>query len=77
MAEESVVASSGSVVLPGTLEETVVVPSRSVSECCTRHGRMLGARQFAGRVLDSRSRTMVDFRSVRYDADIGDRERRS
>lgn len=76
MAEENVAASSDVTVLPETLEVTVNVPNLIASEYCTRYGRMLGARRFAGMFLDGQSRTMVDCRGVRYDTDIGAWERR-
>lgn len=73
---EGVAASCKDAMLPETLDLVLGKPNWTVSEYCTRYGRILDACWFAGMFSNGRSKTMIDRRGFRHGTDTGTRERR-
>lgn len=72
MVESQAIATlSGDAALPATLDLRAVGPEWSVSEYCSRHGRLLDARRFAGMFLYERSETIIDCQGARYNTELG------
>lgn len=74
--EEGIAGLSEGAALHETLDPVANVPNWSVSEYCTRRGRLMEARRFAGMFLDGRGKTMVGRCDLRHETDFGAWEQR-
>lgn len=62
--------------LPNTIKLVVDVPNWSVSKYCSRHARLLYALWLTSVSTDGWCRTVIDFRGIGHETNIGTWERR-